>query len=422
MTTTSTFGIVFHTIIAKKRKDGKVPIYLRITIDGVRTEFSIKRFIDPGRWNSLAGKAKGTNDDSKDINHHINVIRNKIKKAHTQLIDEEKTILGPAIIKRFTGKDENVHTLVTTFNYFIKKINERVGIDYAPATITRYKTTLTHIKNFLSEYYTQDDIQLKKLDFAFVSNLEQYFKVTKTCSHNTTMKYIKNLKRIVHFAMEQDWLDADPFFKFKTTIKEVKRDYLTDEELDSLVTKEITIKRLDLVRDIFVFSCFTGLAYIDIVGLNQSNIKKGIDGNDWLVVDRKKTGTQSRIILLPKAIEIINKYKDHPLVQDKESLLPIYSNQRMNGYLKEIGTLCKIEKNLHFHLSRHTFATTITLKNGVPIETVSKMLGHTSIKTTQIYAKVVDKKISNDMSKLKDKLSNTKKPLEKINTASSDTN
>lgn len=412
MATTTTFSIVFHTMNSKKRRDKKVPIYLRITIDGKRTEFSIKRFIDPGRWNSSAGKARGTNDDSNELNDYIDVIRKKIKKAHKQLIDEEKTISGPAIISKYTGKDEKYHTLVTTFNYYIKKINERVGIDYAPATITRYETTLTHIKNFLSEYYTKDDILLKKLDFAFASDLEQYFKVTKTCSHNTTMKYIKNLKRIVHFAMEQDWIDADPFFKFKAKIKEVHREFLTDEELNSLVTKEITIKRLDLVRDIFVFSCYTGLAYIDIVGLTLSNIRKGIDGNDWLVVDRKKTGTQSRIILLPKAIEIIKKYENHPLVHDKESLLPIYSNQRMNGYLKEIGTLCEIEKNLHFHLSRHTFATTITLKNGVPIETVSAMLGHKSIRTTQIYAKVVDKKISNDMSELKDKLSNIKKTTE----------
>lgn len=412
MTTTTTFGILFHTRESKIRKDNKVPIYLRITIDGKRTEFSIKRFIDPDRWNNSAGKAMGTNDDSKELNDYIDVIRKKIKKAHKELIDKEIEITGSAIIARYTKKDVKTHYLIPTFNYYINKIKERIGIDYAPATITRYETTLAHIKNFLSEYYSKDDIHLKKLDFAFASNLEQYFKVTKTCNHNTTMKYIKNLKRVVHFAMEQDWLDADPFFKFKATIKEVKRDFLTDEEINSLVTKELTIGRLDLVRDIFVFSCYTGLAYIDVIGLTQSNIRKGIDGNDWLVVDRKKTGTQSRIIILPIANEIINKYKDHPLVEENGSLLPIYSNQRMNAYLKEIATLCEINKNLNFHLARHTFATTITLKNGVPIETVSAMLGHKSIRTTQIYAKVVDIKISNDMSKLLDKLSPNTKSLE----------
>ncbi len=332
MTSITTFSIVFHIIKSKKRKDKNVPVYLRITVDGVRTEFSIKRFIDPDRWNSSAGKAKGTNDDSKELNDYIEVIQKKIKKAHKELIDEEKTITGPAIISRYTGKDTKAHTLVSTFNYFIKKIKARVGKDYATGTVTRYETTLSHIENFLKEYYSSDDILLKKLDFAFASNLEQYFKVTRTCNHNTTMKYIKNVKKIVHFAMEQDWLDADPFFKFKTTIKEVQRDYLTDKELSELESKEITTKRLELVRDIFVFSCYTGLAYIDVSELTRDNVKKGIDGNDWIVVNRKKTGTQSRIILLPKADEIIEKYKDHPLVEENESLLPIYTNQRMNGY------------------------------------------------------------------------------------------
>lgn len=411
MSSVTTFSIVFHIIKSKKRKDKKVPVYLRITVDGKRTEFSIKRFIDTDRWNASAGKSKGTNDDSKELNDYIDVIRKKIKKAHKEFIDEEKIITGPAIISRYTGKDTKAHTLVYTFKYFIKKIKERVGKDYAEATITRYETTLTHIENFLSEYYSVNDILLKKLDFAFVSNLEQYFKVTRTCNHNSTMKYIKNVKKIVHFAMEQDWLDADPFFKFKTTIKEVHREFLTEEELINLETKEISTKRLELVRDIFVFSCYTGLAYIDVSELTRDNIRKGIDGNDWIVVNRKKTGTQSRIILLPKATEIIEKYKDHPLVEEKGTLLPIYTNQRMNGYLKEIATICEINKNLTFHLARHTFATTVTLNNGVSIETVSAMLGHKSIRTTQIYAKVVNQKISDDMSKLKDKLSNNEKTL-----------
>ena len=198
---------------------------------------------------------------------------------------------------------------------------------------------------------------------------------------------------------------------FKTTIKEVKRNFLSEEDLNKLMNKKFVVDRLDLVRDIFVFSCFTGLSYIDITTLSKNNISKGIDGNDWIVTDRKKTGTESRIILLPKAREIIDKYKDHPMVEDKGTLLPIYSNQKMNGYLKEIADLTGIDFNLTFHLARHTFATTVTLQNGVSIETVSAMLGHKNIRTTQIYAKVVDQKISNDMSKLLDKFSPNTKSL-----------
>lgn len=413
----ATFGILFHIRNAKKRKDGTVPIYLRITIEGQRTEFAIKRYIKPERWNSKAGRAKGTNDESREINDYIHVIEKKIRKVYKELIDEDiELITGSAIINRYTGKDKKNVTLIETFNYHNKLLKDRVGKDYAAATITRYDTTLNHIKDFLKDYYNTKDIGLVKLDYAFAANLEQYFKVNKGCNHNTTMKYIKNVKRIVHFAIEQDWLEVDPFRKFKTDIKEVKREYLTEVELSKIESKEFKVNRLELVRDIFVFACYTGLAYIDIANLTKSNIKKGIDHNNWIYTDRKKTGVQSRVVILPKANEVIDKYADHPMVENTDSLLPIYSNQRMNSYLKEIADLCEIDKNLTFHLARHTFATTVTLKNGVSIETVSAMLGHKNIRTTQIYAKIVDRKIGDEMTILSKKLNEIDEPNEVIGT------
>jgi site-specific recombinase XerD len=218
------------------------------------------------------------------------------------------------------------------------------------------------------------------------------------------MKHIVRIKKIVSMALKNDWLDKDPFINYRASYEEVNRGYLTREELEILEQKEFTIPRLAKVRDVFIFCCYTGLGYADVEKLTPHDITTGIDGEKWIITFRKKTNHRSPVPLLPKAIEIIDKYKDYPENAAKGKLLPMGSNQRMNGYLKEIADICGISKNLTTHLARHTFATTVTLANGVPIETVSKMLGHSSIKTTQIYSKVVDSKISDDMSLLKKKL------------------
>jgi site-specific recombinase XerD len=214
---------------------------------------------------------------------------------------------------------------------------------------------------------------------------------------------------VVNIALANDWLMKDPFLKFKGSIKEVERDFLSTEELQSIEDKKFTISRLDEVRDMFVFSCYTGLAYADIAKLSLNEIEIGIDKQKWIYTHREKTETKSNIPLLPKALEIIEKYKNHPECVISGKLLPLRSNQKMNAYLKEIAILCEITKNLTFHSARHTFATTVTLTNGVPIESVSSMLGHKNIRTTQIYAKVVEKKVSEDMKKLKSRLNKNSK-------------
>ena len=207
--------------------------------------------------------------------------------------------------------------------------------------------------------------------------------------------------------MANGWLTKDPFANYKAKVKEVIREFLTEQEIQSLMEKEFVSERLELVRDIFVFSCFSGLAYIDVKQLSKDNIVLGIDGDKWINKNRQKTDTNSKIPLLPTAQYILDKYANHPVCVNEDKLLPIFSNQKMNAYLKEIATVCGINKELTFHIARHTFATTVTLSNGVPIETVSKMLGHTNLKTTQHYAKILDKKISEDMQVLKAKF-NTK--------------
>jgi len=203
-----------------------------------------------------------------------------------------------------------------------------------------------------------------------------------------------------------DWLSKDPFAKFKQHFDKVERFYLTKEELAAIEKKQFTIERLQTVKDLFLFSCYTGLAYIDTMNLTTENIIKGIDGNDWLITSRQKTDTDVRVPLLPQAEALIKKYKNHPKASNHGTLFPVISNQKTNSYLKEIADLCNINKAITFHIARHTFATTITLSNGVPIESVSKMLGHTTIRSTQVYAKVVEQKLSEDMLNLRKRMAN----------------
>jgi integrase len=217
------------------------------------------------------------------------------------------------------------------------------------------------------------------------------------------MKYLANFKKVVLLCIKNGWLERDPFAGFKFTKKEVERPYLTAVELQEMASKEFKAERLTLVRDIFLFCCYTGLAYVDVKKLKRTEIGVGVDGERWIFTKRQKTDTASRIPLLPTSLRLLEKYKHHPQCENGR-LLPVLSNQKMNAYLKEIADACGIDKTLTFHVARHTFATTVTLSNGVPIETVSKMLGHTNIRTTQHYAKVLDIKVSEDMKALREKL------------------
>jgi len=212
------------------------------------------------------------------------------------------------------------------------------------------------------------------------------------------------MRKIVNYCLKTGWLQRDPFFGFKMAKREVVREFLSEDEVQTLTTKRFTIDRLSQVRDIFLFSCYTGLAFIDVFQLTPASIAKGVDGKQWIFTSRQKTDTPTRIPLLPQAQEILNKYKDHPRCINESKVLPVLSNQKMNAYLKEIADVCGITKTLTFHIARHTFATTVTLNNDVPIESVSKMLGHKSIKITQHYAKILDKKVSEDMRLLSQRL------------------
>tara|TARA_R110002072_G_scaffold286760_1_gene451875 strand:- start:34 stop:816 length:783 start_codon:yes stop_codon:yes gene_type:complete len=249
-----------------------------------------------------------------------------------------------------------------------------------------------------------DDIFVQEIDLKFINGFEYYLKVKNIGNQNTITKYLTNLKKITRIAYANDWISKDPFFHWKAKWKTVERDFLSELDIQKLIKKDLPVPRLFLVKDIFLFCCFTGLAYVDVQKLSQNDIVIGIDGERWIKTKRTKTDTRSNIPILPTAEVILEKYKGHPNIIDSDKVLPVLSNQKMNAYLKEIADLCGINKNLTFHLARHTFATTVTLTNGVPIESVSKMLGHKSLKTTQHYAKILDRKVSDDMRLLRQKI------------------
>ncbi len=399
-----TFNLLFYLKKSKKNKQGQSPIYLRITVDGKRAEISTKRYVEPAKWNNEAQKLNGRKEHVVEVNTYLDTIKAKAYQAQRELLQDDKDLTAQAIKNRMLGTDQKQRMLIPIFEHHNKQMEKLIGKEYAKGTHKRFETTLKHLKDFLRIEYKSDDIDIKKLDHQFVTDLEYYFKSKRNCAHNTTMKYITNIKKVVRITLANGWISRDPFMNYNITLKEVDREFLTKDELQNLYSKELHTKRLDQVRDIFVFCCFTGLAYIDVKRLTNDKIVLGMDGEKWIKTNRTKSKSLSRIPLLPTALEILDKYKNHPEAVHDNVLLPVLSNQKSNAYLKEIADLCKINKNLTTHLARHTFATTVTLSNGIPIETVSKMLGHKTLKTTQHYAKIVDRKISEDMSILKNKM------------------
>jgi site-specific recombinase XerD len=247
------------------------------------------------------------------------------------------------------------------------------------------------------------DLFIIEVDLKFINRFHHFLQTKKIGNQNIITKYVVNFKKIMRIAFANNWVKKDPFYHWKAIWKKVEREVLTEAELRTMMEKELPIKRPEQVRDIYVFCCFTGLAYVDVHKLSKNHIVFGMDGNRWIKINRSKTDSRSTIPPLPAAQEILSKYVDHAQKSMNGLLLPVISNQKTNAFLKEIAILCNIEKNLTFHLARHTFATTVTLANGISIESVSKMLGHQSLKTTQIYAKVIDKKLSDDMNILREK-------------------
>ncbi len=397
--------VLYYLRKSKVNAKGQVPIYQRLSINCQRFDVSTGLYVHESKWSAEAAKMKGHTEEARIINGRLDMMRATVYETEKKLFMNQVEITYESFKNEYQGKRMRERTIIPIFEEHNRKIKELLGQEYAPGTLERYQTSLKHTKDFLLWKYNLTDINIEKIDYAFIMEYEFYLRSVRKCANNTAVKYIKNFHKIINLCLANSWLNKDPFINYKSKIKEVVRGFLTEKEIEDIMKKEFISERLELVRDIFIFSCFTGLAYIDVQQLKAENVALGIDGDKWIFKNRQKTDTASKIPLLPMAQEIISKYADHPVCKNENRLLPILSNQKMNAYLKEIADVCKINKELTFHIARHTFATTVTLSNGVPIETVSKMLGHTNLKTTQHYAKVLDKKVSDDMMLLKSKFS-----------------
>ena len=403
----NTFGIQF--VIRKHRiKKGTAPIYARVTVNTSRCEISVKRRILVSSWNNGKGVATGKSRDITSLNAYLEQVRSQLAGHYQNLVSERKKVTAETIKNRFIGFDESEKTLIELIDFH----NIRMDSNLKWGTQKNYFTTKKYVEMFLKRKFKRSDIYLSDLNYKFISDFEYFLRKYKPEDHhrpmgnNTVMKHIERLRKMINMAVRMEWIEKDPFSLFKAKFIKKEREFLSADELKTIEQRRFDIERLQQVKDIFVFSCYTGLAYIDVMRLTPNNIRKGIDAMNWIYTQREKTSTPVRVPILKKAQEIIDIYKIHPRSKAKGTLFPNFSNQKLNSYLKEIADLCGIKKNLTFHIARHTFATTVTLSNGVPIESVSKMLGHTDLRTTQIYAKVVEKKISDDMTLLQKKLNN----------------
>jgi len=403
---------VLFLLRKSRKKLEKHTIYIRIYVDSERSEFSSKQKVFIRDWDNKKGRVKPSDPRSVLINNYLEKTEAKISDIvyKANRMDERLSADDAKLI--FQGKDPKSlsknKTLLQAFDYHNALMAKEVEIGkVVKKTHTRYKITKNKISTFLKKRKRMEDIPLKDLKLAFIREFEHYLLTEDDLQSNTAHKYIRNVKKIINMAIGLEWLTFDPFSQFRCKYKNPERVVLTQEEIDALIAKDFKIKRLEEVRDVFVFCCYTGFSYSDVFNFEHNALSRGIDGEHWLSANRQKTGVKESVPLLPIAYDMVMKYRDHEECIRKNKLLPVNTNQRYNGYLKEIADICGIDKKLTTHIARHTFATTITLSNGVPIETVSSMLGHNSIRTTQIYAKVVEKKVSEDMQNLKAKLFGT---------------
>lgn len=393
-------SISFWLFKARKNKKGESPIYLRLSLASTRKSIATGYSVLPERWDEKNSKLKGNQEDAKSINSYLQQTQSRLINIYNEMLKEGDLNLN-RLLDKFFGRDITPLTLLELVKHHNEDFHKRIGIDYTFSTYEKYDILRKKLELFIPQKYGKSDIRLHDVNFAFGADFDYYLKQNDKNQHNTVVKYIINLKKILNMAVNKGWMTKNPLSSFKASYKDVDRIYLTLSELQAIEQKVFKIERLEFVKDMFLFQCYTGLAYSDMAKLTENDVTLGIDGNKWIIIRRKKTDVRSAIPLLPLTLIIIEKYKSE---QINGKLLPCYSIQKFNSYLSEIADLCEISKNLTSHVGRRTFATTIALANGVSIETIAKILGHSSTKITHQYAVVTDLKVSEEMNKLKTQL------------------
>ena len=397
----NTFKVLFFVKRAAVKKSGKAPIIARITIDQDKIQFHTKLEVAPDQWDVPRGKATGRSPEAQQINSLLDDIRMAVQKQYHSLLATDGYVTAERVRDAYLGKTEKTRTILEFFAQHNEQYLQKVKMDPTNKTYWRYELTKRRLEEFIKYKYSVSDMPLKDINVLFVENFLLFNENVHDCNHNTAMKFVQRLRTVVNFAKNTGMLFADPFGNFKVKFERTDRGYLTMEEIMAIYHHTFPSRRLEQVRDLFIFSCFTALSYIDVCELQPDDISTGFDGNLWIIRKRHKTKVTASIRLLDIPIAILKKYKGK-LPDGK--LLPVISNQRVNDYLKEIAAICGINKKLTFHMARHSCATSVLLANDVPIETVSKILGHTKLRTTPIYARITDRKVSKDMELLAQKL------------------
>lgn len=398
----TTIRILFWLSAGKVNKKGQSSLMLRITHNKERKQIATGFMVPVDKWDNLKTKVKGNDEYATQVNTYIRNTTNRLYEIFNDLSKKGDVYLE-TLYNVFIGKDDDNMTLMHLVTYHNEQMRSRLGVDYAVATLKKYEVTKNKLMRFLKSEDIKD-IRLKDLTRKFIADFDIYMKLKEGNDQNTTTKHCKNLKTMVNLAVFNGWLEKTPFDGYKTPYKIKEKVFLSLEELKLLEEKHFKINRLELVKDLFLFQCFTGLAFADMEKLVGKDISVGIDGSRWIITYRRKTDVRSAIPLLPTAIRVIEKYNPEYSSKLDQKLLPLYTNQKFNSYLQEIAEIVGINKTLTSHAGRRTFATTVALANGVSIETISRILGHSSTKITHQYAVVTDIRISEEMNKLKDKL------------------
>ncbi|MFR3524830.1 MAG: site-specific integrase [Bacteroides uniformis] len=405
-----TMNILFFVLKTKLLKNGEAPVLMRITINGDYDDVRIQRSVPLRLWNAARGYSKGKDRASNELNNYISELHARALEKHKELTLEQALITPRLILKRVFGKDTEMRTLLGTMQEGIKEMEALVNIDYSPVTINRYKNVVKKLRQAIPAFYDKEDITFHELTPEFIKAFDLHLKTEAGLCRNTIVRYMKCFKKFTNMALAKEWMRKDPFYGYKMEQDETDPVFLTYDELQSIMRKEFSIPRLSLVRDIFVFASFTGLAFADVATLSRENLVQDNNGDWWIrkgrvkLERRRRASSISNIPLLPVPLAILKKYEDNPVCVKKGCCLPVFCNQKMNSYLKEIADFCGIKKNLTTHVARHTFGTTVTLANNVPLQDVSTMLGHASTRMTQHYARVMDSNLKTSMNHVKERL------------------
>lgn len=391
----STYRILFFTRKTRLNKDGLVTIAIRITIDGESLEFNPKLFVNPEIWNPI-GRAEGKTKEAKEVNQALDRVRTNLRNHYDEIYEKCGYVTPDKLRDAYLGIDIQQNTLLSMYDKLVEQKRCLVGNTIRDTTLEKYLATRKRISDYLIYQYDKKDIPLREINYSFISNYEIYLKSVCACGHNSCTKHLRYLKKVSTDALKNRYIMTDPFDNYKLGYKPVDKEYLLESEVKKLLSKKFSIKRLEEVRDVFAFCCFTGVAYIDVANLTIDNIIEGENGEKWIRLYRQKSSVQANIPLLEIPQIILNKYNG----LENGKLLPMHSNQKMNAYLKEIADLCGIKKRLTTHCGRHTYAT-IMLTKGVSIESISKMLSYTNITTTQIYAKVLNQKVKIEVDRVR---------------------